>query len=259
MTRNPAPRKIGSIAAGAFSITEMLYPSGTVQQRHAHSTSGITLVLAGSLEETVACAHEYARSLSVVVKPLDTEHANRIGDGGARTLQIRIASSAFENELRVLGAWRWCHRGAVVKEFLNVLRCFRARAAEDAETAIYDLIGSARANVTTAGNPPQWLEQVREQIDELLPSAVRVRDVAQSADVHPVYLARQFRRFFGCSVTEYVAARRLQCAADLLACPNWALAAAAYRAGYADQSHLTRSFRDSTGETPGSYRKLMIG
>jgi AraC family transcriptional regulator len=259
MLHNPAPCSLATIDAGAFSVREIVYPAGSVQRRHAHSTSGVTLVLAGSLEETVANSHEFARSLSVVVKPLDTEHANRIGNRGARTLQIRIGSSAFENDLRALGAWRWCHRGAVVKEFLNVLRFFRAGAADELETAVYDLIGSARDYAAGVNHPPSWLKQAREHIDAMLPGVIRVRDVAQSAAVHPVYLARQFRRFFGCSVTEYVSARRLQLAADLLASPHAQLAAAAYRAGYADQSHLTRSFRAGTGVTPRVYRELAVG
>jgi AraC-like DNA-binding protein len=37
------------------------------------------------------------------------------------------------------------------------------------------------------------------------------------------------------------------------------LAGAAYDAGYADQSHLTRSFRNSIGLTPRSYRSLVRG
>jgi AraC family transcriptional regulator len=237
----------------------MAYPAGLDQRRHAHGESGITLVLAGSLEEMVARAHERAYALSVVVKPLDTEHADRVGNTGARTLQVRINSHAFDDELRMLGSWRWCHRGAIVREFLEVLRCFRQGATDDIETAVFDLIAAARGSVRSASEPPAWLNKVREEIDALLPASVRVRDVARAADVHPVYLARQFRRFLGCSVTEYISARRLQLAADLLAHAGLSLAGAAYDAGYADQSHLTRSFRNSIGLTPRSYRSLVRG
>jgi AraC family transcriptional regulator len=246
-------------AAGPFDVAEMAYPPDYRQRSHAHPHSGITLILAGSLEETVARAHERAHALSVVVKPLDTEHANQVGHAGARTLQIRIGSHAFDDELRLLGSWRWCHRGAIVREFMQVLRCFRGGAANDMETAIFDLIGAARHTIIAMGEPPGWLKQVREHVDALLPATVRVRDVAHSANIHPVYLARQFRRFFGCSVSEYIAARRMQMAAELLSRAQSSLAGAAYDAGYADQSHLTRSFRSSIGVTPQGYRTLVRG
>src|SRR5688572_3959065 len=258
MIPNQSGSCLQQMEAGAFQIAEIAYPAGMRQRQHAHPDSGITLIMAGSLEETVARAHERAYALSVVVKPLDTEHANQVGNAGARTLQIRIGSHAFADELRLLGSWRWCHRGAIVREFLQVLRCFRTGSTNDVETAVFDLIGAAHHNVIDAGEPPCWLKHARDQIDALLPAAVRVSDVARSADVHPVYLARQFRRFFGCSVTEYIAARRMQLAADLLA-GSTSLAGAAYDAGYADQSHLTRSFRNSIGVTPLAYRSLVRG
>jgi AraC-like DNA-binding protein len=34
------------------------------------------------------------------------------------------------------------------------------------------------------------------------------------------------------------------------------LSQVAYAAGFADQSHLTRTFRRATGYTPGLYRRL---
>jgi AraC family transcriptional regulator len=250
---------LNPLNTGAFHVAEMAYPAGLDQRRHAHGDSGITLVLAGSLEETVARTHERAYALSVVVKPLDTEHANRVGTAGARTLQVRINSHAFDDELRMLGEWRWCHRGAIVREFIEVLRYFRNGAIDDVETAVIDLIAAARQTVAPKGEPPAWLNKAREHIDTLLPTSVRVSDVARAADVHPVYLARQFRRFLGCSVTDYISARRLQCAADLLAGAGLSLAGAAYDAGYSDQSHLTRSFRNSIGLTPQRYRTLVRG
>jgi AraC family transcriptional regulator len=198
---------------GSFEIAKNTYASDLAQPRHAHDDSYITLVLAGSLEETVTRSHEYARALSLVVKPLDTEHQNRFGNAGARTLQIRIAADALQHDLKALGHWRWQHGGAAARQALRVLQCFRSRLATDAETAVYDLIAALRAEPVSAGAPPRWLLHVRDHIDALLPASVRVRDVAQVASVHPVYLARQFRRYMGCSVVKYIAGRRLQHAA----------------------------------------------
>jgi transcriptional regulator GlxA family with amidase domain len=42
-------------------------------------------------------------------------------------------------------------------------------------------------------------------------------------------------------------------AAELIASSSMPLSAVAFQAGYADQSHLNRSFRAGTGLTPGAY------
>ncbi|HET6701301.1 MAG TPA: helix-turn-helix transcriptional regulator, partial [Gemmatimonadaceae bacterium] len=82
---------------------------------------------------------------------------------------------------------------------------------------------------------------------------VRVREIAARAGVHPVYLARRFRRFFGSSVVSYLQRGRVTRAADLIASSSLPLSTVAFEAGFADQSHLNRSFRAGTGFTPGAY------
>ncbi|MDQ4080653.1 MAG: AraC family transcriptional regulator [Gemmatimonadota bacterium] len=229
-----------------------------VQHRHAHAETTITLVLAGSLRETVGSTQEVARALSVVLKPGDTEHANRFGDRGARTLQIGLteceASEVREWEPS-MRTWRWTHTGPAVPAFLRLFALLRGRPREDAliARAVADVLASLRDVPDDSRHaPPMWLRQVREEIDDI-GSSVRVRNLAAGAGVHPVYLARQFRRFFGSSVVSYLQRQRVMRAAELIASSSMPLSAVAFQAGFADQSHLNRSFRAGTGLTPGVY------
>jgi AraC-like DNA-binding protein len=65
-----------------------------------------------------------------------------------------------------------------------------------------------------------------------------------------------FRRNQGCTVGEYVRRLRLDFAVDALVNPHSSLAEVASAAGFADQSHLTRTFRSYFGVTPSEYRRL---
>jgi AraC family transcriptional regulator len=98
---------------------------------------------------------------------------------------------------------------------------------------------------------------VREAIDDSPRRALRVRALAGAADVHPVHLAREFRRYFGVSVTEYMQRRRAQRAAELLADTRRPLSSLSYDAGYADQSHFCRIFKRETGMTPQAFRGIV--
>ena len=239
-----------------ITISEQIYAPGLVQQRHAHAESSITLVIGGALEEQVGRTHEYARPLSVVIKPSDTEHANKVSSAGARTLQLVLPVGSLPDEMEVLGGWRWMHAAAVTKPFLRVLAAFRSQSVL-LQDEILDLLVALRPiGLRNSSAAPVWLQKVRERIDDEIPNVPRVQELARSANVHPVYLARQFRRFYACSVTDYVAGRRSQIAAALLTSEEFALSSIAYRAGYADQSHFCRAFKAMTGITPGSYRGL---
>jgi AraC family transcriptional regulator len=112
------------------------------------------------------------------------------------------------------------------------------------------------APAAASAAPPRWLELVRQELDDTFAEGPRVRDLAARAGVHSVYLARQFRRHMGCSITDYRTLLRARAAAELLASSGVPPAAAAARCGFADQSHLCRVFKGATGLTPLAYRRL---
>lgn len=68
-------------------------------------------------------------------------------------------------------------------------------------------------------------------------------------------LARHFRRRFGTSPHRYATMRRLERAKRLLEA-GAPLAQAAAACGFADQSHMTRQFRQAYGLPPGAWRAL---
>jgi AraC-like DNA-binding protein len=68
-------------------------------------------------------------------------------------------------------------------------------------------------------------------------------------------LARQFRRCLGTSPHRYATMRRLDRARQLIASGD-SLANAAAACGFADQSHMTRQFKQAYGVAPGAWRAL---
>jgi AraC family transcriptional regulator len=191
-------------------VREQTYEPGLRQARHAHAETTVTIVVAGSLRERVGRVDEIARPLSVVVKPGGTEHADEFGPHGARTLQIALigdAAGAADWEV-ALRTWRWTHAGPAVRSFLALLRAVRSATSDgrngelpdEIEYATHDVLAALgrQSGATHRMTPPNWLRLVREELDDAAHVTPRVRVLAASAGVHPVYLARQFRRFYGC-------------------------------------------------------------
>jgi AraC family transcriptional regulator len=104
---------------------------------------------------------------------------------------------------------------------------------------------------------PRWLQHAQEQLDAQLREPCSLRGLAKEAGVHPVHFAATFRRVHGCSVGEYQRRRRFQRARTQLADRELPLAQIAADAGFADQSHLTRTFKRLTGLTPSQYRTFL--
>jgi AraC family transcriptional regulator len=243
------------------------YAARAVQHPHEHAEGTMTLVFRGELLERVGDREERAGALSVVVKPPGVRHANRFGPDGASTLQVAFEPhvlSAWGGEWR-MGGWRWIHGGAVARPFVALLAALRRAERvhdDDPESLIYDLCASVAQDnprASSSGAPPRWLARTRTRLLEDAAEPLRVRDLAREAGVHPVSLARAFRRHYGAPIGTVLRRRRVALAASRLEGGEEPLCEVALGAGFADQPHLCRVFKATTGVTPLGFRRLARG
>jgi AraC family transcriptional regulator len=121
-----------------------------------------------------------------------------------------------------------------------------------------ELIGLVAAieDRTSSRMAPRWLLLAKERLEDCFGDDLSIADLAASAGVHPVYLARAYRRYFGCSPGEYLRRRRLLRAQGLLSGTDLPLVQIALQCGFSDQSQMTRSFSSTFGVPPARYRAM---
>lgn len=81
-----------------------------------------------------------------------------------------------------------------------------------------------------------------------------VPELAREAGLSTAYFAAVFREETGLAPHDWLIARRIEKAKALLG-RGESPAAVAAATGFADQAHLTRTFRARTGETPGAFAR----
>lgn len=252
---------VATYSCGPFLVSELAYPPGFRQARHAHDIAGVSMVLAGTIRETSGRTTACATALSVVVKPADIEHADEVGPNGLRTLQTLFDDSyarTLDNAGGGLGCWRWLHAPPAVRDMLALLRLLRMDGANASmEDAVVAVLSGVQGDSLPRQNIPDWIRQIREELDDRPADNIRVSDLAAAAGVHPVSLARVFRRHYGVSVTVYRKRVRLQRAAQGATHGAAPLGRIAHDSGYADQAHFCRDFRKATGVTPSTFRGLI--
>jgi len=82
--------------------------------------------------------------------------------------------------------------------------------------------------------------------------------LAHEAGVHPVHVARVFRRHHGCTAASHVRRLRVAWAQEQLLRPGASLAAVALAAGFSDQSQFSRAFRQVVGVSPARWRREQV-
>lgn len=104
---------------------------------------------------------------------------------------------------------------------------------------------------------PGWLAAALELLYDRYREDLTIAQIAADVGVHSVYLARAFRRHFGCTPGEFARFRRLERSLALLLGTALPLTEVALGSGFADQSHFSRAFTRCFGLPPGEYRMLL--
>lgn len=99
----------------------------------------------------------------------------------------------------------------------------------------------------------QRLARAAEFIEGNYTRTLKLEEICAAAQLSPSYLIRAFREQYGMTPHAYVVNRRIEfCRAQLRR--GHAIADVAAEAGFADQAHLQRAFRQFVAATPGQYR-----
>jgi AraC-like DNA-binding protein len=110
--------------------------------------------------------------------------------------------------------------------------------------------------------PPQWrgglsprvLRRVQEYVDSHLSEDLKLEQLALTAGLSMHHFARAFKTSVGVPPHQFVLQRRLSLARDLLTSTDRPIADIAIAAGFSDQSHLSRHFRQSFAVSPVAFR-----
>ena len=242
----------------------MWFPPGSQLEVHAHERATFAVMLEGSFDLVLPGKNLECPPATVLTEPPGERHANRIGEHGARVL---VLQPELENNRLIEPCSRMLHD---LNHFSNariagLARRLAGELSRPDELSSLSMEGLAlemlalTARLEQAqrrkGEPPAWLSRVRELIHERFLDALRVRDLALEAGVHPTYLSTCFKQHYGQGLGAYVRQLRLEWAADRLASSADPIGRIALQAGFADQSHFGRFFKRQVGMTPGEYRR----
>ncbi|MCU1348706.1 MAG: AraC family transcriptional regulator, partial [Acidobacteria bacterium] len=111
------------------------------------------------------------------------------------------------------------------------------------------------ARAMEAGERSAWLRQAVSLLDCSFGEGIDVEEVARRVGVSASRLSHVFRAQFGRSVGAYLRDLRIEAAAQALRETDLSIAAIAADSGFADQAHLSRTFRARRGTTPMAYRR----
>lgn len=249
---------------GGFVLTETLHEPGVVLPQHDHASANINLTLKGSFEETV-CGRTYdSGPMSVLMKPPGEHHRNRYGQSGAHCLIIEVLAEKLEalgSTAELFGGPRYVNGGALSAIALRIHQELRRADVSSplmVEGLVLEILATAYRQPVTTGRsvvPPKSLHRAKDFVHANFTDQISLSSVAEAAGVNATYLAQLFRRFYRCSVGEYVRRLKIEHSMRQLLGTTRPISDIALSAGFYDQSHFTRAFKDYSKLTPAEFRR----
>jgi AraC family transcriptional regulator len=268
-TRLPPGRFFGqtqrTVEVSGLTFAESVYASGPdlAIPMHAHENAFLHFLVDGVCEEICGRTVRTSVASTLAFHPVGEPHANRwrspggrvfhIDISGARAEIIREHTPILERPTEIIGGTGPWLAKRLYQEYQR-LDSVSALAMEG--MALEILAEASRGGVHTLDRkPPPWLLQARELLHDRFSEDLSLGEVAVAVGVHPVHLARVFRKEYGCTLGDFIRRLRVEFACRKLADSDTPLAQVAMLSGYSDQSHFSNAFRRQMRMTPSEFRR----
>lgn len=251
------------VAGKHLQVTESVYGGGESIPEHHHPLPALCVVLEGGYGDQFPSDYVECSPGSAVYYAPGDPHSTTFGELGGRCLDITIDPSIFDDDLSLpagIEALRGSHvvmpraDAFALHHALHLSDDLSGRTVEELALGLFaDMV--RLPSVRVASHAPKWLRRIRDWLEADFAAPPGLDRLAAEAGVHRVHLARAFRVHYGCTIGQFVRLRRVSTAASALRFSGRPLSHVAYEAGFADQSHFTRTFRGLVGIPPGEFRK----
>ena len=252
----------GSWRMAAFTLSESVYPANLKMPVHRHEPAYLGIVLKGAYSETVATRTRFCKQLTTIFHPPNESHSVTFHNSDVRVFRIEMGEGLrhrIQDHASVPDEPAEFHGGLLASLALRLYNEYRNRD-QWSVLAIEGLLLETMAELSRRSakendrEMPRWLEHVKEILTSRPTDTPSLTELAVGIGVHPVHLARVFRKNFDCTIGEFVRRLRIEKACKEIAESSAPISEIALALGFYDQSHFSNSFKRFTGMTPASYR-----
>ena len=252
------------IHLNGITLTDTAYTHDTVDW-HYHENAYFTFILEGRLlegnkKETYHCA-----AGSLLFHNWQEAHYNTKPKGFTRGFHIELEHTWFHSLDIPLDAVQGSFRITNPASIILLYQIFKETKVNDGTSslAIQALLLEALTQMASSLKPaqrkvPLWVFRIREILQDTYAENWTLQALAQSLEIHPVHLSRDFSKYFHCTLGNYIRRMRVQRSLSLLPDRSLSLTDIALDSGFADQSHFNRCFKAMNNMTPSHFRKLLL-
>lgn len=245
-----------------LTFTDTIYTYDFVDW-HYHENPYFTFLLQGGLTEGDKKGRETYGAGNILFHHWDESHYNRKPTDTARGFHLEI-DPVFLNEYDLLLSGLQ-GRQSVNDPLLKILFCRLLTESKSGnpdsgmiiESLVLEILSLlSKTPLNIEKGTPRWVGKLQEILNDHDSINLSLDEISGLLNIHPVHLSRSFKKYFHCTLGEYVRRIKIEKAAVLILEGSRPLTSIAYDCGFADQSHLIKVFKAYMGINPSFFRSL---
>jgi AraC family transcriptional regulator len=252
-----------SIVIESARISKTFYQQGDAQPPHTHARPHLCLTADGTYEEFIGHSkYIFSRGVLTYYHPDQIHSDVHLTDGVHFIVEVDTRSDSLLETLTPQFIRDPVYSGKSLAliwrlyEEFTFRDCFSQLILQGLTLEL--LVESFRKQdaADSIRNRPIWLNPVLGILRSDFSTPPGLSQIANQIGIHPVHLAKTFRRFEGVTVGEYIRRLRIDAAQNKLMAGDEPIVAIALECGFSDQTHFTRVFKKLVGMTPARFRKI---
>ena len=242
-------------------ITDTEYTHSKVDW-HYHENPYFTYLLQGKLFESNKKESYYLEPGSLLFHNWQDSHYNIKPPEFTRGFHIELNEDWFSNfDIQITDFEGSINlQNPIIKNLMN--QVFIETKINDQysnlsiESNLIDIFNTIKESKKRNQKKLIWVSQLKELlIEEKIDYSLK--SLSSKLNIHPIQLSREFNRYFGTSLGNYIRLIKLNKAFHLLASKKISMTEICYQCGFYDQSHFISNFKRIYHTTPTQFlRKI---
>lgn len=236
-----------------------------LEEWHSHQNASLSLLLSGTYLEELGGKTHCRVPGAIKYIPEGQSHRCSKYAIGTRNINLDLSPALFKETATTSEHIEKLLANQAPQSKFALLRLVSEIQDTDnyleasAQLLLYELLlpqDKGKPHVKQAKKVPRWVTSIKEQLHDGWNTNPELWQLASTAGIHPVSLSRYFPHYFGMTLSEYMRQLKIDGSLALIRSSQFSLTAIAYRCGFADQAHFTRTFRKLTGFLPKDFKKI---
>lgn len=247
-----------SVTTESFKVSVTRHAPNASIPKHHHPTPYLCYSIAGryleqSHQESVVSPGR------VLYRQGGYEHANRFSREFGLCLNLEFLDpDSFENTHGLSLPKHEMDQKAATNFMPLTLSIYQALPLDVLEIQCYEAATAQFSHWNSSGNLV-WVQQVMDYLNDLPQENVSLKVLSEEFQLHPNYIVRKFKAVTGLTMSQYLLKVKLERAAHRMFNTSEHFGHIAYDAGFYDQSHFNRCFKQQFGVVPKQFREMTKG